>query len=283
MTNDVFETHRPTLMAIAYRMLGSASEAEDAVQDTWLRWQASDRSDVRDPRAWLSTALTRLCIDRLTSARARREVYPGTWLPEPVLTPTPMDVESISMGLLVVLERLNPIERAVFVLSRVFDFTHAEIAETLSITEEASRQSLHRARGHVAADKPRFKSSATAHERVLKAFLVALSSGEVAPIAALLTEDAVLYGDGGGKVRGAILRPVKGRNRVARFFAGLMGKTPDLHELRTRLEVVNGWPALVGSDPKGVRFVLTIETDGTHIAVIRNVVNPDKMVLRQVN
>lgn len=274
-----FEDLRPKLVAIAYRMLGSAGDAEDAVQDTWLRWQSADRDVIRDPGAWLSTTLGRICIDRLTSARARREVYPGTWLPEPVRTTTPLDVESIAIGFLVLLERLNPIERAVFVLQRAFDFSHGEIASALSISEEASRQALHRATTHLAAQRPRFPANRSEHERLLGAFLGALTTGDVGQIRSLLATDAVLYGDGGGKVRGAILRPIEGADRVARFFAGLVAKTPDLHELTAAIEEVNGEPAIVGRDRERVRVVLMIETNGSQITVVRNIVNPDKLAL----
>lgn len=270
-------------MAIAYRMLGSSAEAEDAVQDTWLRWLSADRSDVGDARAWLSTTVARICIDRLKSARARRETYPGTWLPEPVSTTVPLDLESISHGLLVLLERLNPIERAVFVLHCAFDYTHAEIGEIVGINETASRQALHRAKAHVSAGRLRFASTRAAHERHLHAFVAALTRGDVDSIEEVLAEDAILYGDGGGKVRGAIMRPVEGRARVARFFAGLLAKTPLADDLVARVEDVNGWPALVGRRDAGVSFVITIETDGTGITTIRNVVNPDKLVLRAID
>ena len=279
----MFDELRPKLMAIAYRMLGSSADAEDTVQDTWLRWNTADQAAIRDPGAWLTTTLSRICLDRLTSARARREVYPGTWLPEPVQTASPIDMESISLGFLVLLERLTPVERAVFVLHRVFDFSHAEIAATLAITEEASRQALHRAGAHVAAARPRYVANREAHERLLRAFLAALATGDVAGMRALLADDAVLYGDGGGRVRGAIMRPVIGGERIARFFAGLAAKTPDLHAIVPSLEEINGALAIVGRTPDGVRLVLTIETNDTHIIVLRNVVNPDKLELRRVD
>ena len=173
MAGDEFERHRPFLMGIAYRMLASSAEAEDAVQDSWLRWQSSDTSAIGDARAWLSTTIVRICIDRLKSSRARRETYPGTWLPEPVLTTTPLDLESIQFGFLVLLERLDPRERAVFLLHQVFDYSHAEIGEMLELSEAASRQALHRAKAHVLADKPRFVANRETHERLLSAFLSA--------------------------------------------------------------------------------------------------------------
>jgi RNA polymerase sigma-70 factor (ECF subfamily) len=144
MEGDDFERHRPHLRGIAYRMLGSAAEAHDAVQDAWVRYRTADTAAIVDPRAWLSATTVRICIDRLTSARARRETYPGTWLPEPVLTTTPLDLESIQLGFLVLLERLDPRERVVFLLHRVFDYSHAEIGEILNISEALSRQALHR-------------------------------------------------------------------------------------------------------------------------------------------
>jgi RNA polymerase sigma-70 factor, ECF subfamily len=281
--HDRFEEQRRVLMAIAYRMLGSAVEAEDAVQDAWLRWQAIDDVEIRDARAWLSTTVTRICIDRLGSARARRETYPGTWLPEPVATTTPIDSDSISTAMLVLFERLDPVERGVFVLRHAFDFSHAEIAAALDISEVASRKSLQRARAHVAAGKPRVKSDRATVERHLQALVAALSAGDVDSIASVLAEDATLYGDGGGKVRGAILRPIEGRDRVARFFAGLLDKVPPAPDLVARIEDVNGQPALVGRTAAGVTFVITIETDGSRITTIRNVVSPDKLALRHVD
>jgi RNA polymerase sigma-70 factor (ECF subfamily) len=280
---DPFEAHRARLMAVAYRMLGSRVEAEDAVQDTWLRWRNAETEGVRDSGAWLCKVLSRICLDRLGSARARRETYPGSWLPEPVATTTPIDLESISVGFLLLLERLTPLERAVFVLHRVFDHSHGETSALLGITEAASRQALHRATAHVARGKPRFQSNRDAHRRLLNAFAEALARGDVAIVASVLAEDAVLHGDGGGKVRGAIGRPVVGRERIARFFVGVLGKTTLAPDLVVSVEDVNGWPALVGRTGMGVSFVLSIETDGKSITAIQNVVNPDKLALGRVD
>jgi RNA polymerase sigma-70 factor (ECF subfamily) len=279
---EEFENHRRVLMGIAYRMLGSSAEAEDAVQNTWLRWRSTDRSSIVDTRAWLCKALVRICIDQLGSARVRRETYTGTWLPEPVLTTTPLDLESISLGLLVVLERLSPLERAVFLLHQVFDYTHAEVAEIAGTTEAACRQLLHRARRHVAAERPRFEVDRYDHTRLLQAFAEAVLQGELEAISNLLAEDVTLWGDGGGRVRGAILRPVLGRDKVARFFRGLPLKS-NLTILAVEVADVNGWPALVGRLDAGVAFVVTIETDGARITAIRNVVNPQKLTLRSVD
>jgi RNA polymerase sigma-70 factor (ECF subfamily) len=208
MDGDEFERHRPFLMGIAYRMLASSAEAEDAVQDAWLRLRSVDPAAIVDARAWLSTTTVRICIDRLKSARARRETYPGTWLPEPVLTTTPLDVESIQLGFLVLLERLNPKERAVFLMHQVFDYSHAEIGEMLDMSEAASRQIFHRAKKHVATNRPRFESSRQTHERLLFAFLSAVAQGDVDAISSVLAEDVVLYGDNAGRGRDATVSPM---------------------------------------------------------------------------
>lgn len=231
MDGEDFQQHRPLLMGLAYRMLGSAAEAEDAVQDAWLRWRSVDSSEIVDARAWLSTTVVRLCIDRLKSARTRRETYPGVWLPDCVLTTTPLDVESIQLSFMVLLERLNPKERAVFLLHRVFDYSHAEIAKALDLSEAASRQLLHRAEKHIAAGRPRFETNREAHTRLLSAFIAAVSQGQVEAISNVLAEDVVLYGDNAGKERGAVLRPITGRMNVARFFAKRVAQWPSPHAM----------------------------------------------------
>jgi RNA polymerase sigma-70 factor (ECF subfamily) len=279
MEDDEFEQHRPFLMGIAYRMLGSSAEAEDAVQDAWLRLRAADTAAIVDARAWLSATTMRICIDRLKSARARRETYPGTWLPEPVLTTTPLDVESIELGFLLLLERLNPKERAVFLLHQVFDYSHAEIGRMLEMSEAATRQIFHRAKKHVAAERPRFESSREAHERLLLAFMAAVARGDVDAISSVLAEDVALYGDNAGKGRHAKLGSLVGRTRVARFFVA----TSPAPGLEAEIADVNGWPALVGRVGGVVAFVLTIETDGAQIATIRSMLNPEKLQLRHVS
>jgi RNA polymerase sigma-70 factor (ECF subfamily) len=283
MQSDEFERHRPVLMAIAYRMLGSSAEAEDVVQDAWLRCQLADTTAVVDARAWLSTTVVRLCIDRGKSAQARRETYPGTWLPEPVLTTTPFDLDSIRFGFLVLLERLDPTQRAVFLLHEVFDYSHGEIALTIGINEAASRQELHRAKKHIEADKPRFTPNREAHQRLLSAFMVAAAHGDVDALSSVVAEDIVLYGDHGVKAPGVILVPILGRANVARFFVKSVAKMPAEHRLDHEVIDVNGWPALVGRRGGAVAFVLNIETDGTQITTIRSVLNPRKLRLRHVS
>ena len=289
MSGDEFETHRAFLMGIAYRMLSSSAEAEDAVQDAWLRYRSADTASILDVRAWLATTIARLCIDRLRSARVRREAYPGVWLPEPVLTTTPLDVGSIELGFLVLLERLNPKERAVFLLNRVFDYSHAEISEMLDITEPTCRQILRRAEKHVEANKPRFEVTREAHQRLLSAFLAAASRGDVAAISSVLAEDVVLYGDNAGRVAGrgprtgAVLHPIEGRETIARFFAEKVAGLPAMPGFAVEITDVNGWPAVVARSGGDVLFVLNIETDGVQIRAIRSVLAPEKLRLREVN
>ncbi len=283
MAGDEFERHRASLTSLAYRMLSSSAEAEDAVQDTWLRWSGADATALEDARAWLTTTTVRLCLDRLKSARARRETYPGTWLPEPVLTTAPLDLESIQFGFLVLLERLDPRERAVFLLHQVFDYSHAEIAAMLGMNEAASRQALHRAKKHVADNKPRFEVSRETHTRLLAAFVAAVAHGDVDAISSVIAEDVVLVGDHAEDKRGAIVRPIVGRDKVARFFASQGAKRASTHDLEVEVTDVNGWPALVGRQGGTVAFVMNIETDGARIVTIRSVMNPRKLRLPHVS
>lgn len=270
--------HRKRLLAIAYRMLGSAAEAEDVVQDAWLRWQSA--TDVATPEAWLTTTVTRLCLDRLKSARQQREVYVGPWLPEPVATTPdePVDPASISLAFLLLLERLSPTERAVYLLHQVFDFSHGEIAAILQQSEAAVRQSFHRAKDHVADEKPRFAPSKERHVELLSAFATACQAGDVAAIKSMLAADAKAWSDGGGKVRAA-LNVVQGDDSVARFFAGIakkypMAVTPELRE-------TNGLPSLLLWQDGRIIGLMNIETDGDQIFAVHYVANPDKLALLQ--
>ncbi|MEU6527786.1 RNA polymerase sigma-70 factor [Streptomyces sp. NPDC046928] len=289
--NDVerFEAARPRLEAIAYRLLGSASEAEDAVQETFLRWQAADVERVEVPEAWLTKVLTNLCLNQLTSARARRETYVGQWLPEPLLAGDPMlgpadtaeQRESVSYAVLVVLERLSPSERAVYVLREAFDYSHREIAEILDITEAASQQILHRARKHVARGKARAEVDEAAARRIVDEFLTAAISGRTEPLVRLLTEDAVVVGDGGGKVP-ARAKAVEGALAVAKFLRGLfkpsdakralVGGSPEYYAA-----TANGGPALVAVVDGRVIGVMCVEVAEDGLAAFRSQVNPDKL------
>ncbi|MDB4964442.1 MAG: polymerase sigma-70 factor, subfamily [Myxococcales bacterium] len=280
---ETFQGLRPRLVSLAYRMLGSPSDAEDVVQEAWLRWQGVEEATVQSPSAWLSATVSRLCLDQLKSARVRREAYVGTWLPEPVATEKPIDRESISLAFLVLLERLTPVERAVYLLHQVFDYAHGEIAAALEMSDAAVRQTFHRAREHVALHRPRFAPSAEEHARVLAAFAQTVVQGNLAALQQLLADDATLWADGGGKVRGAATRAVHGSESVARFLAGLAPKLFVGVELAFEIREVNGWPALVVRGEGGVVAVMNIETDGQKIVAIRNVVNPDKLALPTVD
>jgi RNA polymerase sigma-70 factor (ECF subfamily) len=280
---ELFQKYRPTLLAVAYRLLGSVSDAEDALQETWLRWRSVDEATIADAKAWLSTTASRLCLDKLKSGRSRREVYPGPWLPEPVITDQPIDDESISLAFLVMLERLDPIERAAYLLHQVFDYSHREVAVMLEITEGAARQVFHRAKEHVDAGRPRFAPSEASHARVLTAFLATLRSGDISGLQKLLAEDALLCADGGGRAKGAAPHPIVGRERVAKFLLGLASKLGA--QAKTTIEIVpiNGWPAIVVRQAGAVFAVINIETDGDQILAIRNVINPEKLGLRTLN
>ncbi len=275
---EVFDRNRPLLFSISYRMLGSVMEAEDVVQEAFLRWQQA--GEVRSPSAYLSTVVTRLCIDRLRSARARREQYVGPWLPEPLLEDQELEHsadldDSLSMAFLVLLESLSPVERAVFLLREVFDYDYPEIASLVGKSEANCRQIARRARQSVAARRPRFESSPEQEERLLDGFLRASLSGDMEALLALLSEDVTLYSDGGGKTRAA-LRPIHGADRVARFLSGILGKIPpDFSVRQTR---VNGRPGLVGYYRDGSpQSVVTIEVAEGNIGAIRLVVNPEKL------
>ncbi len=286
---DLFEAARPRLEAIAYRLLGSASEAEDAVQETFLRWQAVDVGHIEVPEAWLTKVLTNLCLNQLTSARARRETYVGQWLPEPVLAGDPMlgpadtaeQRESVSYAVLALLERLSPNERAVYVLREAFDYPHREIAEILDITEAASQQILHRAKKHVADGKARSEIDEAAARRIVDEFLAAATSGRTEPLVRLLTQDAIAVGDGGGKVP-ARAKAFEGALAVAKFMRGLfkpgkakrdlVGGSPDVYAT-----TANGDPALVVVLDGRVIGVMCLQVTAEGIAAFRNQVNPDKL------
>lgn len=286
---DRFEASRPRLEAIAYRLLGSTSEAEDAVQDTFLRWQAADVGRIEVPEAWLTKVLTNLCLNQLTSARARRETYVGQWLPEPLLggdsmlgpADTAEQRESVSYAVLALMERLSPNERAVYVLREAFGHSHREIAEILDITESAGQQIFHRAKKHIAEGKPRTEVDEAATRRIVEEFLTAATSGRTEPLVRLLTEDAVSIGDGGGKVP-ARTKAFEGALAVATFIRGLfkpgkakrtlVGGSPEVH-----LSTANGAPAVVVVFEGRVIGIMCLEITTEGIAAIRSQANPDKL------
>lgn len=275
--SEVFERERARLFGIAYRMLGSVADAEDVVQDAFLRWRAHADEPIASPRAWLGTVTTRLCLDRLGSARARREHYVGPWLPEPIATDAierHEELESISQAFLIVLDSLSPLERAAFLLHEVFDYSHAEVAAILEREEAACRQLLHRARTHLAARRPRFASSREQHQQVLFGFMSAVAQGDLATLERLLANDVVASADGGGRVSAAT-KPIHGAHAVARYLVGLARKTGP--EVERAVVEVNGWPTLVLHQGGQVFVVLAIETEGERVHAVRLVLNPDKL------
>ncbi|MBQ0848970.1 RNA polymerase sigma-70 factor [Streptomyces sp. BH-SS-21] len=281
----VFQQYRKLLFSVAYRVLGSAADAEDAVQDAWIKWSAADRSQVTDPKAYLARIVSNLALERLRSTRHKRETYVGPWLPEPILTSadaaeTVTDAESVSMAMLVVLETLSPLERAVFVLKEIFDFSHAEIAEAVKRSEPAVRQAAHRAREHVRARRPRFTADRSRQREVTERFFAAATGGDINTLMELLSPDVTLWTDGGGKVRQA-LRPIVGAQTVAGWFAAIgtvtyQGVEPA--DMRAELVEINGGPGILFTAPDRVIATVTfdIEADG-RITAIHNTANPDKL------
>ncbi|MFF3559332.1 RNA polymerase sigma-70 factor [Streptomyces sp. NPDC002574] len=282
---QVFHRHRNLLFSVAYRFLGTAADAEDAVQDAWIKWSAADRSQVADPKAYLTRIVSNLALERLRSTRRKRETYVGPWLPEPILTSrdtaeTVTDAESVSMAMLVVLETLSPLERAVFVLKEVFGFSHAEIAEAVERSEAAVRQAAHRAREHVRARRPRFTADRARQREVTERFFAATTGGDVNALMELLSPDVTLWTDGGGKVRQA-LRPVVGARTVAAWFAAMgtvsyQGIEPA--DMNAELVEINGGPGMLFSGPDRVIATVTLDFDADgRITAVHNVANPDKL------
>ncbi|MEV2200574.1 RNA polymerase sigma-70 factor [Streptomyces fradiae] len=279
---EEFESHRPRLFGLAYRMLGSAAEAEDVVQDTYLRWSGADPDRVERPGAWLATVVTRLCLNRLTSARARREEYPGPWLPEPLVTDDaalgpPESAErreAVSMALLVLLERLTPAERAVYVLREAFAYSHREIAGAVGVSEANSRQLHRRASARVASAGPLSGPRDERRHRELVDAFAAARDGDLAALEKVLADDVTWVGDGGGVVRSG-LRPLVGRAKVLRFLAGVLPRRQG--GVRFERAEVNGAAALVAwSGPALVTVASFTVRDGL-VATVHSTVNPDKL------
>ncbi|MCC2671552.1 MAG: polymerase, sigma-24 subunit, subfamily [Armatimonadetes bacterium] len=277
---DLFEELRPRLFGIAYRMLGTVTDAEDLVQEAYLRWRQAARDEVRSARAFLTTTVTRLSIDHLRSARVRRETYPGPWLPEPLLTdgqpPEERALlgESLSLAFLVLLESLNPVERAVFLLRDVFDYEYGEIAAIVEKSEANCRQILRRARTQIEARRPRFDASPEQQRRLTLQFAHACVAGDLPGLEALLARDVTLWSDGGG-VTPAARNPVYGANKVARFFLGITRKAPPGRT--TQLVEVNGQVALLVLQDGRLRNVTTLHLAGAQVTGIHVVVNPEKL------
>jgi RNA polymerase sigma-70 factor (ECF subfamily) len=276
MSAERFEPHRAFLVRLAYRMLGSIAEAEDITQDAFLRWQAAPTDVVVEPRAYLARIVSRLCLDRMKSAQARRESYVGTWLPEPVIEPPGESLANdLSVALMLTLERLSPLERAAFLLHDVFDMDYADVASTLDRSEAACRQLAARARDHVRDERPRFTPNPDVTARLGEAFLRAMSTGDLAPFSAMLAEDAILYSDGGGK-RHAALNPIYGRDKIRRFLTGIATKWPPPAPTSIETTTINGLPGYVLHFTEGPE-TLSFDIDGERVVRIYIVRNPDKL------
>jgi len=282
---EAFETYRSYLFAIAYRMLGSAMDAEDIVQETYLRYQNTDPATIHSLKAYLTTIHTRLCMDQLQLARRKREQYIGPWLPEPILTEDMLDAanpetrveleESISLAFLVLLEQLQPFERAVFLLREVFEYEFAEIATMLEKSEVACRRSFSRVKQHLVKGRPRFPPTPEMHQHLLTSFLTAVQGGDMTTLTGLLSENVVLWADGGGKVRQAALRPIRGRDAVARFTLGTRRFWPE--NASVEREEVNGQAALIIRTNGDIFSILTMDVEQGHIQTIRVIANPEKL------
>ena len=285
-----FEPHRRRLLGLAYRMLGSMADAEDAVQETYLRWHAADRDKVSDPKAFLMTTTARICIDMLTSARARREEYVGPWLPEPIVDTAALApdsrtelAEDLSVALLLTLDRLSPLERAAFLLHDVFDFAFSEVATTLGRSEVACRQLAARAREHVRAVRPRGTIAQPArsskvdakHEQLMSAFVAATRSGDLHALTQLLASDVRLVADGGGKVAAA-LNVLNGANHAAQFLIGATRKGWR-DDFTLRFATINGLPGVIVDAPEGPVQTAAFEIEGDVVRALYVVRNPDKL------
>ena len=287
--SDPFAPYRAALFALAYRLLGSASEAEDVLQDAYLRYTAAPLDTIRSRKAYLSTMITRLCLDRLKAARTRREQYLGPWLPEPVLTSAdaadPQHAaelhESITMAFLVVLESLTPPERAAFVLHEVFGYQHAEVAAMLGLSPANCRQLFHRAKTRLAEARPRFQPSSDRQQQLLASFLAATEQGDITRLTDLLAEDVVFWADSGGKTP-APRRPVQGRTALAKLLPGLFANTMrllggDQSALRYVIAEVNGEPAILIWLREHLDSVAVCSTNDTQITALRLIRNPEKL------
>jgi RNA polymerase sigma-70 factor (ECF subfamily) len=278
-----FNQYRGLLFSIAYRMVGSVADAEDILQEAFIRWQQASDNDIRSPKSFLITIVSRLCINHLQSARVQREEYVGQWLPEPLATDSGSDPsgilradESLSMAFLVMLERLTPIERAVFLLREIFDHKYSEIAPPLGLSEANCRQILLRARRHVRAVRPRFRASAREHDDLLDRFRQATGSGDMDALLALLSSDAVLHSDGGGKAP-ALPNLILGSDRIARALLGGLARRVQKN-LVQRIVQINGASGVISYLDGQPQSVLTLDTAEGRIRGIYVVTNPEKLV-----
>jgi RNA polymerase sigma-70 factor (ECF subfamily) len=279
---EVFEEHRSTLVGAAYRILGSRTDAEDVVQEAWIRWADVDHAGIDEPRAFLLTVTTRLALNRLRQLATRKETYVGPWLPEPVATDPRTDgakaaqlADEVSMAMLIVLESLSPLERAAFVLTEVFGMAAPEVAEALDRSPAAVRQLVHRARSHVQARQPRQSVDVRRHREVTERFLRATSDGDLAALMEILAPDVVLVTDGGG-IKQAALRPIHGAEKVLRWFAGVMSK-PGSAGFSFVIREVNGEPALVALDGGALDGVIFVTVEDGRVTALHGIRNPEKL------
>ncbi len=279
---DAFSEHQPLLFAVAYRMLGSAADAEDMLQETFIRWQNATKGEIESPKAFLVTIITRLCINHLQSARVKREAYFGQWLPEPLVTAPRQNPllsfevdESLSLAFLLLLERLTPAERAVLLLREVFDYEYSEIASILDQTEPSCRQILRRARQHIKEVRPRFDATHEQREELLRKFNEASLQGDLAGLVALLSKEAVFYSDGGGKAP-ALPKPIYGAANITRgILEGLRKRVPE--NLARRFVEINGQPGILSFLDGNPFSVFTIDVSEGRISHIYVVTNPEKL------
>lgn len=278
---ELYREYHALLFAIAYRMLGSASDAEDVVHDTFLRYTQTPDAEIRSPKAYLTTIATRLCLDQLKSARTRREQYVGIWLPEPILTAEADDSlerrESVSLAFLLLLERLTPYERAVFLLREVFDYGYDEIAEIVGKSATYCRQIFHQAKTHVQEQRHRYTSTPETRQRLVREFLTAIERGDVEPLVHVLAEDMIWWADGGGKVY-ASPYPQEGRERIVRLLRGLARLAPSQYpDLRLAVAAINGAAGVLAWSGETLIAAFGFEVAGDRITKVYIVLSPDKL------
>ena len=272
----VFDPMRPKLARIAYRMLGSVADAEDVVQDAFLRWMATDRSAVRQPESFLRRTVTRLCLDQLKSARRRREVYPGEWLPEPVVESDEDEVDDVTLPLMMALERLSPLERAAFILHDVFGVAFEEVAETLGRDVAATRQLAARARSHVREDRPRFDLPRERGLEIAEAFFYASRSGDMTALSAMLASDVSMHSDGGGK-KPAAMKPMLGFDEVMKLHGALANFFAKNGSRFLRFAFINGLPGFVTMEADDTLQTTALDIRDGKIAGIYIMRNPEKL------
>jgi RNA polymerase sigma-70 factor (ECF subfamily) len=278
----LFQQHRPRLFGLAYRMLGSPSEAEDVLHDAWLRWHAQDTDVLDDPEAWLVTVTTRLALDRLRRAKTEREHYTGPWLPEPLVPDAEHPEaelergETLTLSFLLLLERLSPEERAAFLLYEVFDYSHAEAAAILGIAEDACRQRVHRAKTRLREGRPRFSVDAPTKRRMLQRFIAAMKQPDLESLRALFAEDAISIADGGGVVR-AVLRPLQGADRLARLYMQVGTRFYSRPDVQFTIATLNGEPVLLAWAEDTLVSATWVECEGDRISATLALRHPDKL------